>query len=179
MEVLLGSERKFETISELFSTREDVGLVYSICLDRILGLNVLEDTELLTGEMARLGIRPGARHYCAGTMFAIRASALEWLKDGRISEDIFQTTNTSHATGTMAHAYERLLCLAVTEQGYSTVLVRNSLGRYVFIKVKKWTQPALEWLLSVRYCGEVHRKYLTVCGFRFKLKTAPPSCTPQ
>lgn len=170
-EVLLGSPERFTALKEIFRTRKDVGLVYSMSLDRTLGFKDSEDTELLSQEMERLGIKPGPKRFCAGTMFAVRASALGWLQDEKISEDIFQTTGASHGRGTMAHAYERLLCIAVNGQGYSTVLVKNSLKRLIYLKIKKALQPALEWLFSVNYRKQAHCKVLRICGIDFKIKT--------
>lgn len=171
VDTLLGSEDRFRNLSKIFRTRRNVGLAYSMTADRRVGLRTMEDTELLDSEMARLSIRPRARRFCAGTMFAVRASALKWLMDERISEDIFRTSGASHAAGTMAHTYERLLCLAVTAQGYSTARLKNSLGRYIYLKSRELTQPSLEWMFSIRYL-EDRCKYLTVCGFHFRLSAA-------
>ncbi len=169
-EVLLGSPERFTALKEIFRTRKDVGLVYSMSLDRTLGFKDSEDTELLSQEMERLGIKPGPKRFCAGTMFAVRASALGWLQDEKISEDIFQATGASHSCGTMAHAYERLLCIAVSGQGYSTVLVKNSLKRLIYLKTKKSLQPALEWIFSINYREQANYcKVLRICGVDFKL----------
>ena len=169
VDVLLGSPKKFNALKELFRIREDVGMAYSMSVDRTLGFRTAEDTELLDAEMERLGLEAGPNHFCAGTMFAVRASALGWLQDGRITEDRFQTTGSSHGQGTLAHAYERLLCIAVVLQGYSIALLKNSLAKYVYLKTKKTLQPTLEWLFSINYREHPHCKTLRICGFDFKL----------
>ncbi len=47
----------------------------------------------------------------------------------------------------------------------------NSLGKYIYMKVKRCIQPFLEWLCSIDYRGDAHEKFLTVLGFRFKLQS--------
>ncbi len=171
VDTLLGSPKRFRRVRDLMSNDDSVGLVYSLSLDMATRANAPEDTELLKDEMDRIGMDTTARHYCSGTMFAVRASALEWLKDPKISEGIFQPSAGSHNNGTMAHVYERLLCFAVNAAGYRTVLLENSLGKYIYMKVKRCIQPFLEWLCSIDYRGDAHEKFLTVLGFRFKLQS--------
>ncbi len=171
VDTLLGSPECFSRVRKALSGDDRVGLVYSMSLDIVTRANAPEDTELLRAEMARLGLETASRHYCGGTMFAVRASALEWLKDPKISEDIFQPSAGSHNIGTMAHVYERILCIAVNAAGYRTVLLENSFGKFIYMKVKRATQPFLEWLCSIDYRGDAHEKFLTLLGFRFKLQS--------
>lgn len=166
---LLGSEKQFSKVRNIFFRTKHVGLVYAMCLDIIRGENLIEDSRVLSDEMERLGFEPKSNHFCGGTMFAVRAKALGWMKSDSISEDLFQHSDGSHKTATMAHVYERILSMAVTSEGYSTYLIRTGWCKYIFIKFKRCVQPSLEWLFSIDYRGEEHCKVLKIFGFKFKL----------
>lgn len=171
VDVLLGSEHRFLKVLQIFRERPEVGLVYSMSLDIRRGCKLVEDSDVLTDEMNRIGIVPKSGHFCGGTMFAARAEALEWLKDERIDESIFQPSEGSHSTASMAHVYERILSMAVNAAGYRTCLLKNSWWRFLRLKAKQYLQPALEWMFSIDYHGKKAEKMLTVMGVRFKLQT--------
>ncbi len=166
---LLGSEEQFNKLLAVFRHRKRVGIAYAMSLDIIRRDNLIEDSGVLSEEMKRLGMKSDVKHFCGGTMFAVRAAATKWIKDDRITENIFQQSKGSHNTATMAHVYERILSMAVTENGYETFLIRTSWSKYFFIKVKRYIQPLLEWLFSINYHGTNHEKFITVFGYRFKL----------
>ena len=100
---LLRSPERFTTNHNAFVSRPKLGLIYSMDVNVIAKDSNIEDGKMLTDELDRLGIKPLSRDYCAGTMFAVRASALEYLKDGRITKDIFPASNGSHKSGTLTH----------------------------------------------------------------------------
>lgn len=166
---LLHSPERFTKNHKAFVNRPHLGLIYSMDVNVTAKDNNIEDGKMLTDELERLGIKPAGMDYCAGTMFAARASALEYLKDEKINRDIFPASKGSHNNGTLTHAYERILCIAVTAQGYKTKLIKSSRYRYGYFIVKRNIQPFLTWLFEINYHGEDRQKYLTVFGFRFKL----------
>lgn len=166
---LLRSPERFTKNHNAFVSRPKLGLIYSMDVNVTTRDSNIEDGKMLTDELARLGIKPLSREYCAGTMFAVRASALEFLKDERIKSDIFPASKGSHNNGTLTHAYERILCIAVSAQGYQKKLIKSSRYRYCYFFVKRNIQPFLTWLFEINYHGEEHQKFLTIFGFRFKL----------
>lgn len=168
---LLRSPERFTKNHNAFVNRQKLGLIYSMDLNVTAKDCNIEDGKMLSDELARLGIKPTSRDYCAGTIFAVRASALEYLKDGRITKDIFPASNGSHKSGTLTHTYERILCIAVSAQGYQRKLIKSSRYRYCYFAVKRFIQPFLSWLFEINYHGEERHKYLTIFGFRFKLSS--------
>lgn len=167
--MLKDRERFHELIAE-FSQRPSVGMLYSKETDVVSKGNTIEDSSMLKGELARLGINPSSLHYCAGTMFAAKAKALKFLQTPLIHEGIFQKTGPSHGTGTMAHVYERLIPIAIYAQGYSSRLIAKSLTSNISIELKKKVQPVAEWLFSINHYGSNYDKYLTLCGHRILLR---------
>ena len=168
---LLRSPERFTKNHNAFVSRPKLGLIYSMDVNVIAKDSNIEDGKMLTDELDRLGIKPLSRDYCAGTMFAVRASALEYLKDEKITKDIFPASKGSHNNGTLTHAYERILCIAVSAQGYQKKLIKSSRYRYYYFIVKRNIQPFLTWLFEINYHGEERHKYLTIFGSRFKLSS--------
>lgn len=172
VEPLLGSGERFAKLVEVFRTRPSVGLAYARQLGFVSkGVNV-EDGAMLDAECSRLGIertRHGNR-FCAGTMMAIRASALKFLQDEKITADTFELSASSHTGATMAHVYERLIPIAVQSAGYSYSPLYENLGRAIHFKVKDAATPLLEWIFSVNRYGGEGTKAITVFGHRFLKK---------
>lgn len=166
VDALLRSPSRFRKVRDIFASRPDVGIVYSACLNIPLGWRLREDTVDLKNEMARLGISPSVTSYCGGTMFAARAEALKWLNDERVSEDIFQAPTGSHAGGTLAHVYERLICIAIASDGYSAVLLAGSAR----LGIRRWVSASLKWLFTIDHKSPDGVKCLTVFGRDFPLE---------
>ena len=57
--------------------------------------------------------------YVAGTIFMVRAKLLKSLVEKGCVKDEFQESNFRVKGGTLAHDYERIMCLTLQEQGYS------------------------------------------------------------
>lgn len=168
MKALLGSPETFGRVLRFFENQE-VGIVYAMNMNILSKGTSVEDSSMLFDELGRLGITTDDMNFCAGTIFAVRASALEYLKDPRINENVFEPTGKSHGRGTNAHVYERILTIAVSAQGYKRVLVPSSWASWLRISVKSHVQPALEWLFSINRYGDNYDKYLTLFGIRILL----------
>lgn len=167
--VLIGSPAAFGRVLEAFG-KKDTGIVYAMETDVISNGATVEDSTMLSDELERLGISPADRHFCAGTMFAVRASALGYLKDPKIGIRLFEPTGKSHASGTYAHVYERIFTIAVSAMGYRRVLIAGSLASRIRLTVKNCVQPALEWLFSIDHYGDNYDKCLTLFGIRIPIK---------
>lgn len=165
---LIGSPEAFGRVLREFDDKK-VGIVYAMSVNSLSRGTTVEDSTMLLNELERLGITTDDMNFCAGTMFAVRASALAYLQDPRINVDIFEPTGKSHGSGTNAHVYERILTIAVSAQGYRKVLVPSSWGNWLCISVKNFIQPALEWLFSINHYGDNYDKYLTLFGIRILL----------
>lgn len=171
VDALLGSPEAFDAVLHAFD-REDVGLVYSMSvIKRSRSINI-DDSSLLKDELARLGLKPDSMDYCAGTIFAIKSEALRYLQGETVSADRFENTGSSHSSGTLAHSYERILCMAPSALGLKTVLVPKSdflKSVYLIKRALQPVQPALEWLFSVNRFGKSQDKYLVLFGRRINL----------
>lgn len=116
-ESLLGSKRRFSKVLTKIG-KEHVGMVCCYELYKYLKRTLPEDTYMLEAEADRVGIKLKANKYCAGSMFIVKTQALSKIIAADISPDAWCRDSKSRSTGTLAHVYERLLCLAVADAGY-------------------------------------------------------------
>jgi lipopolysaccharide biosynthesis protein len=134
-EALLGSKRRFARVLAKMG-QERIGMVYCYELHKYLKHTLPEDTYMLDAEAARVGIKLKANRYCAGSMFIVKRQALSKIIAADISADAWGQTPKSHSTGTLAHVYERLLCLAVADAGYniecSCAMVISTIRAFIF-----------------------------------------------
>lgn len=117
-EGVLGSEKLFSKNISAFRNNPELGIVgskYLITSDPKSSLKVLSDVKKL---MPRLGYKPPQKiTFVAGSMFIIRSSLLQKIKDNFVLAD-FSPTDGTVKDGTLAHVLERVFgCLAVAE-GY-------------------------------------------------------------
>lgn len=166
---LLGSPLSFRRVLRRFESGEDIGMAYSLSVNCLSRGATLEDSSQLLDELERIGLKPGAMEFCAGTIFAVRAEALSYLQKPEVTLSCFAPSIASHSTGTMAHTYERILSIAVFAQGYRAALIPEYTGQMLYYRLKRTVQPALEWIFSIDYRGNGRQKYLTLCGLRFRL----------
>ncbi len=168
VDALLGSPESFDTVKKAFENKR-VGLLYSLSVNMLSKMARVEDSSLLLNELNRLGLKPRSMDYCAGTIFAIRSEALRYLQDDKVDISVFASSGPSHSSGTLAHSYERILCMASSSMGYKTVLIPKSTRQLVYFKVKRAVEPTLEWLFSLNHYGDKFEKHLTIFGFRINL----------
>ena len=75
----------------------------------------------------------------------------------------------SHSLGTPAHVYERILCFAVTQEGYSIEPIHYPRAAYDYVKVSHVFQPFLQKIFRLDRRGDDRAKYLTIFGINIKL----------
>jgi len=168
VDAILGSPDVFDAVRRAFED-ETVGLLYSLSVNMASRGTTVEDSSLLTNEIERLGLKPRCMDYCAGTILAIRAEALRYLQDDKVDTSAFSCSGPSHSAGTLAHTYERILCIASSSMGFGTVLVPKSKWLWLFYKVKRGVEPTLEWIFSINHFGDKRDKFLTILGIRINL----------
>lgn len=113
---LLGSPKRFEKCLSMMQD-SDVGMVCSYELFMSLRNYLPEDTFLLKSEAERIGVALKGKGFCAGTMFMVKPEALEKIRRADFPQDMWSKVSRSNSTGSAAHVYERLLCLAVDDAG--------------------------------------------------------------
>ena len=172
VDALLESNCRWRRVLHIFKHEKEVGMVCSRKLI-ILSDTMPEDNELLDDEMARLGIQCEDRHFCAGTMFAIRPQVLEPILGRSLKKEDFQSANASHSGGTLAHVYERVFCLVVRACGYKMRPTGNWLSYHWLEFYYQCIAPVLLWLFEINrdvvegsYDGP---KYIRLFGIKFYL----------
>ena len=169
VDALLKDEKAFGMLLEDFVRNPKLGIAYSQDLNfKSKGGNP-EDGSMLKSELDRLSIERKSDMFCAGTMFAVRGAALEFLKREDISQDLFHQSGPSHGSSSMAHVYERLIPIAVVSSGYKLRLIPSSRLSAAKFALKAAIEPAIQWLVSVGYFGDDHNKGLKLFGHLFKL----------
>ena len=123
---LLGTKKRFQNALAKLEN-EQVGMVCCYELYKRLRSYLPEDSYMLEAEAARIGCRVNVRKFCAGSMFIVRTAALKKIIDAEIDFDLWDKTSKSHSTGSLAHVYERLLCLVVADAGYKIACSRSTL----------------------------------------------------
>lgn len=117
VDALMGSKNAFRNLLEMFESDPDLGIAYSQKLNFKSSRGHLEGGSMLEAELKRLRITRKSDMFCAGTMFAVRASALKFLQNDDISAAIFRESGPSHGSSFMAHVYERLIPISIVSGG--------------------------------------------------------------
>lgn len=170
VDALVGSRERFSRLLDIFGKHPEAGIAYNRQLGfRAKGVQI-EDCRMLDVELSRLGIERRGSYFCAGTMFAVRSSALAFLQDERITASCFSVSGKSHEGATLAHVYERLMPIAVQALGYRYFPLFDSPYAAVKFTVKDIVTPTLEWIFSVNYHGGRERKCVTIFGHKFICK---------
>ena len=121
VEALLGSPACFRRALGALEQDPSAGLACQALLLKRLSRTAPSDTTLLAAEAARVGLSLRGNAFCAGTLFLARASAYAWLREAPVEAEHFAGTSATHASGSPAHVYERLLSLCVTSAGLRLV----------------------------------------------------------
>ncbi|MCQ2154829.1 MAG: hypothetical protein MJY55_03325 [Bacteroidales bacterium] len=169
VDALMGSRDAFSALLAMFESDPNLGIAYSQKLNFKSNGGHLEDGSMLDAELKRLGITRRSSMFCAGTMFAVRASALKFLQRDDVCESVFEQSGPSHGSSTMAHVYERLIPICVVSSGYGIKLIPYSRCSAILFAFKDAVGPAVKWLVSVDYYGDSHSKYLKLFGMKIKL----------
>lgn len=169
VDALLESKCRWRRVLHIFKHEKETGMVCSRKLI-ILADTVPEDNEMLDDEMARLGLHTDDRHFCAGTMFAIRPQVLTPILRRGLKKEDFQSTNQSHSGGTLAHVYERVFCLSVTACGYKMRPIGSWISYQWLNFYYDCIAPVLLWFFEVnREKSEEPgqgRKFIRIIGIK-------------
>ncbi|MBQ7518048.1 MAG: hypothetical protein IJU13_06470 [Bacteroidales bacterium] len=172
VDALLESDFRWRRVLHIFKHEKNAGMVCSRKLI-ILSDTMPEDNELLDEELAHLGIQCDDRRFCAGTMFAVRPKILEPILRRGLKKEDFQSDNTSHSGGTLAHVYERVFCLIVRASGYKMRPTGSWLSYYGLKFYYNYIAPVLLWIFEIdRENIEGFKdgpKYLRIFGLKFYL----------
>lgn len=128
-----------------------------------------EESDLLARELERIGLTDTHGLFCAGTMFLSRASVLEALVDAPLSASDFGLQTATHQTGSLAHAYERILGVLVESAGCHFLPQYPYPLRDGWVRLTRQIQPALEWMLKIDRETAGGPKVLVLFGKRFVL----------
>lgn len=172
---LLKDSVRFKRCLLRFMRKPRLGLLCSYELLTAAGKVLPEDTFLLKKEADRIGVTLGRVRFCAGTIFMARIDALRKLKDIHFTHEMWTGEQKSNSMGTLAHVYERLLCVLVENEGYRISSIYSSKGVTARKIMDLHGLPLAKWLFSLeRVCdpdseGEDMPKYMTLFGMKFKL----------
>ncbi|HIT93378.1 MAG TPA: hypothetical protein IAD11_10745 [Candidatus Stercorousia faecigallinarum] len=139
---ILKDKNQFKKNLSLLSSKSDCGMVCSKIMLWDIGNYWPEDTYLLKEELNFLKFKSQYKHFCAGTMFLARANIFKFLQNKEINEQCFTRSSHTKETGTRAHTYERIFCIAVDEFGYKIYTNKNK-KEYIFKYIKNLPKKLL------------------------------------
>lgn len=145
-----------------------VGLVCNRSLLKEVSNGLYEDLRPLEEELNYLGITTADRHFCAGTMFMARALPYRILQSDKVDESKFKP-GISHARGSTAHIYERIISILVADAGYVPMGLSVDGFRDFKVKLHDLFTPVLSWIFALSRKGEESHKYLTIFGIDIKI----------
>lgn len=167
---MLGSASQLRKCLRLMDRHSDYGFVCAYELSKELSGFHPEDLGMLQKEAKRIGMKHTDGHFVAGTMFLARLKALELIKRVKITPAMFRVYSCrSHSGASLAHVYERLLCFAMYNEGYTSRRVHSGRLAAVFVLLHRASGPLLKFLFSLEREGEQKIKYLTLFGLKIKL----------
>ena len=164
---LLGSGTVFKNALDSFDD-PSVGLVCNRTILKEVSNGLYEDLRPLEEELAYLGITTEDRHFCAGTMFMARVVPYKILQSDKVVESKF-AVGVSHARGSMAHIYERIISILVADAGYVPLGLSVDSFRDFRVRLHDMFTPVLSWVFALSRKGEESHKYLTIFGFDIKI----------
>lgn len=167
VEGLLGSDEVFRKALNSFHN-PSVGLVCNRTILKEVSNGLYEDLRPLEEELDYLGITTKDRHFCAGTMFMARSLPYRILQSDKVRENKF-TMGVSHARGSMAHIYERIISILVADAGYVPLGLSVDRFRDLRVRVHDRFTPAMSWIFALSRKGEESHKYLTIFGVDIKI----------
>lgn len=171
VESLLGSSEVFGELDRIFATEPRTGLVCSAIL--YSSMDYKEDHTMLSDELRKLGLNTAERRYCAGTIFAFRPVILGPVLGHGLTADYFPSLCSSHAGGTMAHVYERILSILPIALGYEVHTVGSTVSFRIRTTYRRHVQTVLKQLFSLERRGEDQKKFLILFGLKFKIDDGP------
>lgn len=173
VKALLKSRSRFAACIRLLETQSDIGMLCSYELYKDMDGVLPEECEMLQNEAERISLEVTDEYFCAGTIFLARLDAFRKLKGIEFSEESWGNLNKSHGNGTLAHVYERILCLLVADEGYriETIIGSKKVSGKVFYKRK--ISPVFKSIFNIDRDPKTLDKYLTLLGLKMRLSQGP------
>ena len=128
-----------------------------------------EDTYMLEEEATRIGLKIKTGRFCAGTMFIVRPECLKVILDAKFTPDMW-VAGKSHSLGTLAHVYERLLCIAVLDAGYRCNTITTNRTKATKVLIHRRVSKVLKSIFTIDRRAEDRKKYMILFGKKFMLE---------
>lgn len=170
VDALLGSPEQFRSVWETVNGDPEMGIACNAALVCPLTKGLPEDTDPLYAEMERIGLKTRDLRFCGGTMFLARTAPLRLIRDSDLTAASFSAAPVSHAYGSLAHIYERIITYMITAQGYKIYPIESHPAALRKVKIHALTQPVISWLFALERRGPERHKYLVIFGIPIKLK---------
>lgn len=169
VKALLKSRSRFAACIRLLETQSDIGMLCSYELYKDMDGVLPEECEMLQDEAERISLEVTDEYFCAGTIFLARLDAFRKLKEIEFSEESWGNLNKSHGNGTLAHVYERILCLLVADEGYriETIIGSKKVSGKVFYKRK--ISPVFKSIFNIDRDPKTLDKYMVLLGLKMRL----------
>lgn len=169
VKALLKSRSRFAACIKLLETQSDIGMLCSYELYKNMDGVLPEECEMLQNEAERISLEVTDEYFCAGTIFLARLDAFRKLKEIEFSEESWGNLNKSHGNGTLAHVYERILCLLVADEGYriETIIGSKKVSGQVFYKRK--ISPVFKSIFNIDRDPKTLDKYMVLLGLKMRL----------
>lgn len=167
---ILRSKKRFASCINLLEKSPDVGMLCSYELYKDMEGVLPEESDMLKEEVERISLDICEGSFCAGTMFLARLDAFKRLKDIEFTDELWGNLNKSHGSGTLAHVYERILCLMVVAEGYKIDMKLGSKKSSSSVFFKKNISPVFKSIFSLDRDPHTYDKYLTLLGVKMKLE---------
>ena len=169
VKALLKSRSRFAACIRLLETQSDIGMLCSYELYKDMDGVLPEECEMLQDEAERISLEVTDEYFCAGTIFLARLDAFRKLKEIEFSEESWGNLNKSHGNGTLAHVYERILCLLVVDEGYriETIIGSKKVSGKVFYKRK--ISPVFKSIFNIDRDPKTLDKYMVLLGLKMRL----------
>ena len=173
VKALLKSRSRFAACIRLLETQSDIGMLCSYELYKDMDGVLPEECEMLQNEAERISLEVTDEYFCAGTIFLARLDAFRKLKEIEFSEESWGNLNKSHGNGTLAHVYERILCLLVADEGYriETIIGSKKVSGKVFYKRK--ISPVFKSIFNIDRDPKTLDKYMILLGLKMRLSQGP------
>lgn len=167
---ILKSKERFSRCLAIMEANRKIGYICSYELHLDLKQNHEDDEILLRKEAERISLGEVKNgRFCAGTMFLARMQSLNKLKEIDFTDEMWNFRTESGQTGTMAHVYERLLCLIMRDAGYISRALPNSKRRSSKVFCRRLISPVLKSVFSLERKYPSRSKYLTLMGVKINL----------
>ena len=169
VKAILKSKERFTSCIEILENRNDIGMLCSYELLKDIDGILPEESHMLYEEAERISLDIVDDSFCAGTIFLARLQAFEKLRNLEFSEELWGSLNKSHGNGTLAHVYERILCLLVVDEGYKieTTISSRKVSSLVFYN--KRVLPVFKNIFNIDRDPKTFDKYLTLLGLKMRL----------